>query len=159
MPGLESAPLTRDRLTNETRKFCETPVLKRVSVRVCADAADPVPVTIIAGAGPIGSPHFADADTVTTPGGTKVLISESVPAATTRCLTKVIVSCRKAGIVNVTADGSLIGTSRTGAGKPDALIEWNPTRAITTGVTIEVTFTQTNGTTTDIQGHLMATDM
>lgn len=157
MPGLESAPLTTDRLSNESRKFCATPNLGRVAVRVCADAVDPLPVEIVDGVVG-GSPHFADADDTTTAGGTKTLISEAVPAATTRCLTRVIVSCRKAGIAKVTADGALIGTSRTAPGKPDAVIEWTPIRAIATGVTIAVTFTQTTGTTTDIQAHLMATD-
>ena len=90
MPGLESAPLTSDRLTNETRKFCSTPVGGKVAVRICADASDPIPVSLVA-----NTPGLAvqkDDSRVSTPGAQQTLISFTVPIGKTHELKRLNIS-------------------------------------------------------------------
>lgn len=157
MPGLESSPLTTDRLTNESRKFCSTPVGGKVAVRICADASDPIPVSITAAAA--GLAVQKDSSTIGTPGIQQTLISYTVPVSKTHEFKRLIVSCQRAGKFEVEVNGSNIGNIRLGAGLYDFAFEWAGRTALA-GDLVEVLYTQRSGIgASDVDAHLMLTEM
>ena len=113
-------------------------------------------------AGAIGAtirvPHFNSVSDVTTPASTQTLITETVPANIERELTSVHIICRQEGSGWIYADGSLIGSVRTGPGQ-DGTFEWSPNYSVGTGLDIKVDFrVRTGGPIVDIECHLQALD-
>ena len=149
------AALPKSLCDREQDKFCEDSAGK-TAVRVCADT-DPLPVTFSGATG--GTKIHVDGSGTGIAGSAVTLISFSVPVSTTRRLTKVIVSCRRSGLVEIEAGGARIGTKRISAAEMDAVFEWNPTRDIAAGTIVEVKYTQFQGTGSDVDAHLMATDV
>lgn len=115
---------------------------------------------VIAGlGGSTGTPfHAVDQRTVATPGTPEDLISVTVPASTTRKISKVIVSCNKSGKFEVKINAIVIGSGRTGPGNTNVEFNWLPTRSAVATDVIKVTFNQLRGPATDVEAYLMATD-
>ena len=101
--------------------------------------------------GSAGTPFFSEVQTT--------LISEVVPASTTRKLSKVVVSCRKAGKFNIKINSTIVGSGRIGPGKLNAEFRFSPVRSAVATDTIVVEFEQFIGTTTAVEAYLMATDV
>lgn len=108
--------------------------------------------------GSAGTPHFAETQTTAT-GAVDTLINETVPALTTRNLSKVIVSCRQAGKINIKINSDIVGSGRTSASNMNFVFRFMPSRSAVAGDTISVEFEQTHGKLSDVEAYLMATDM
>lgn len=109
--------------------------------------------------GDVGTPFFADDQrTVSTPGTPETLISVVVPAATTRRINKVRVSCTKLGKFEVKINSTVVGTGRTGPGEMNVEFNFNPARPASATDTISITFNQLRGAATDVEAYLMAMD-
>jgi len=107
--------------------------------------------------GSAGTPIYFESSGVTT-GVLQTLISEVVPALTTRTISKVIVSCRQSGVFNILLNAAVIGSGRTGPSQMNTSFSFIPGRAAAAGDTIKIEFTQSTGPSTDIECYLMATD-
>lgn len=108
--------------------------------------------------GSSGTPFFTQAQSTAT-GGVDTLISTSVPALTTRNISKVIVSSRQAGKFNIKINSTIIGSGRTSAANMNVEFSFMPSRSASAGDTISVEFEQTHGKLSDVEAYLMATDM
>lgn len=108
-----------------------------------------------------GTPFFAEADQVITPGVEQELISCVVPAAISRELMRLSVICRQEGSFDVLAGAVKIGSGRTGAAIPNVSFVWTPGRPISAGITIKVKFTARTGApvTSNVEAYLQATDV
>lgn len=107
-----------------------------------------------------GTGTFTDAQTVTTPGIEQSIFSFSVPAATTRNLVSLRVSCRLPTTFNLEAGGATIATGRTGPSEPNAQFNWLPPRGVSAGTTIELKLLARSGLpSTDVEAYLMSGDV
>lgn len=88
-----------------------------------------------------GVADFADFVDVTTPGIEQTAYSSTVPAGSVRHMQAVRVVCRADCQFIILADGSFIGSGRTGPASPNANFTFTPFRPIAAGVTIEVKVT------------------
>lgn len=109
--------------------------------------------------GSAGTPfHSRDQRTVTTPGTPETLITEVVPASTTRKISKVVVSSTKLGKFDIKIDSTIIGSGRTGPSNMNAEFTFSPAISATATQTITVEFNQLRGPATDVEAYLMAND-
>jgi len=162
MPANPRDPLICSTADAENQKFRVNPSSNNVEVRVSDEDALQKLCDILAalGGSGTGTPHFAQAQTVTTPGATQTLISEVVPAATTRQLCQVIVTCRQAVQFDIFDGATVIGSGRTGPGDYQTTFKFDPKRDILTGVTLKIEATSLATTcVTDIEVYLMALDV
>ena len=130
-----------------------------IALRVCDDTAIAVlnQILVAVGGTATGTPFYESAEDVAD-GTTQTLISVTVPAATTRTVSQIVVSCRQPGTFKVFIDSTLIGSGRTGPGNPTDSFTFVPGRAASTGEVIKVEFTKTHGPNSDVEAHLLATD-
>ena len=126
--------LPKTQQSREYENFKETST-GDVARRVCADATDPVAVTIVSGTGGLGV--YLD-DQRTPVLGTQTTISNAVPAGKTHSLTQVRVTCRQPIEYRVKIDATVIGSGRTGAGDYNSSFTWSPNRPATAGQTVSV---------------------
>ena len=89
-----------------------------------------------------GTPFFADGTKTDVAAASTQLASFTVPANTTRKMSKVIVSSFGTGIWTLTSDGSTIAKGRTGPGKYNSIFEFNPKREIATGLEVVLNYQQ-----------------
>lgn len=107
----------------------------------------------------VGTPHFDDAQDETTPGVEQTLISQTVPAGTTRNISQVIVATRVTGVFQVLSDDEIIGSGRTGPGGTGPMT-WSPPRALAAGTEYQVIFqARDNSPPQDVEAYVQATDM
>lgn len=105
-----------------------------------------------------GSPVFADAATVTTPGSIQTILSYTVPAAKTLNIFSVTVICRQESTFQIYGDSLLIGSGRTGAASPNVNFGYVVPRSFIAGKLIEIKATARNGSSAaDIEGYLQGT--
>ena len=108
--------------------------------------------------GSSGTPvHLADSR-VSTPGSEQTVFSFNVPGATTRTLSRVLVTSRQRVKFRVEVNSVQVASGRTAPGKPDTIFEWNPGLSVATGVLVEVFVLQSTGPASDFESYLMATD-
>lgn len=109
--------------------------------------------------GSTGTPFFAeDQRTVAVVGTPETLISEVVPAATTRNISKVRVSCSQPGKFDIKIDSVIVGSGRTNASMMNVEIEFSPNRPATASQTISIVFNQLRGPASDVEAYLMSVD-
>lgn len=104
-------------------------------------------------------PHFDDIATDSTPGVIQELLNNTVPSNVTRYLSNVIVKTRVTGSFEVLANGSVIGSGRTGpGGSPN--MNFNPMRPLVTGTVYEVQFTSRDDSAeTDVECYVQSNDI
>lgn len=128
-----------------------------LDVKVKNGPSDPVAVTVVNATA--GTFHEDIEETVTTPGVPQILVSETVPVATTRSLEKVIVILRQECRWTLTANGSTIASGRTGANHPESCFEWRTPRALAAGTTYELTvLSRSNSAASDVEGYIFSSD-
>lgn len=126
----------------------------RLHVKVNNKDSEPIPVTITDSEP--GEPFYEDFSGVPSGVGPHDLIDFTVAASTKRFLAHLEVSCRIESVVQVTKNGTVIGTSRTGAAVPTAKFDWNPRRECVAGDNIKVTLTKrAGGPDNNVAAHLM----
>jgi hypothetical protein len=136
----------------------DTFIRRALHVKIGNKTTEPIPV-FVADEEP-GVPFFDEGFDVTDPGNDVTLITTTVPALTTRNLFRIIVTCRIEGVMTILDGATQIGSGRTGAAKPDSVIEWNPRRPVSTGNTITVKFkARTGSAVSDVEAYLMASDI
>lgn len=108
-----------------------------------------------------GTPIFVDVPNGTS-GAVNVqttILSSTVPALTTRTISKVKTSTRSAGKFEILIAGSVVGSLRTGPAQMNEEFNFEPGRVANAGETIEVKYTLDRGATgQDVEVYLMATD-
>lgn len=114
------------------------------------------PIGVYLVEGQPGTAFFQDVDDTTSAGTTKTLFSFSVTASTKMLLKRLYVSCRQSVKFSLEVDGTSYGTIRTGPGKTDGVILWDPDREAVAGETIELIADQSHGPATDVEAHFMA---
>lgn len=143
----------------EFEKFCLNS-FDETAVRVKdKDAKAVLDDILVAVGGSSGTAFFDEAATVTNPGVTQVLLSNTVPVSTTRTLSQFIVVCRVPGKFEIKLNGSVIGSGRTGPAHMQVIFPFNPGRNASAGDSITLEFTQiTGGPIVDVEAYVMATD-
>jgi len=102
----------------------------------------------------IGTPLFEEASKITTPGIEQALISITTTAITR--IQKVMCTCRQPGVLNVYADGNLVGSKRLNAANINAEISWTPWREIVSGKDIEIKYkASSNRGASDVEAYFM----
>lgn len=130
-----------------------------IALRTCDDTAIAVlnQILVELGGTATGTPFYNSVQSIAD-GTVQDLIDLTVPAATTRTISSVVVSCRQPGKFTVLIDSTVVGTGRTGPGSPNASFVFVPGRAALTGEVIKVQFEKTYGPNSDVEAHLLATD-
>ena len=121
------------------------------------------------GAGPVsypkgfkfpGTPVFVEDRRNTTPGSEQELIKFNVPNDKTRNLYQVVISCKMASRFSVVADGDIIGSGQTEAGKPDSTFVWIPPRPVDSGKEVKILFTSRCGSpVVEVDAYVQASDI
>lgn len=127
---------------------------KWVPLQVNDDGTLPAPGSIAS-----MTPHFDDAQVDTDPGLEQLLIDQTVPDGVTRYLSSVILSTRVTGIFYVLANGSLIGSGRSGPGCTP-IMTFNPMRSLAAGTDYQVLFTsRPNSPIQSVECYVQANDV
>lgn len=88
------------------------------------------------------------------------LLSGTVPAATSRQISRVTVTSKAAGRIDIKVGGAIVGSGRLGAATQNRDFIFSPAFQVATGVDIEVEFTMTRGPNNqDVECYLMALDV
>lgn len=98
--------------------------------------------------------RYYDDFRASTPGIEQTVLSTTLSGENVY-LTRLNVQCRKRGVWRIEIGGSEIGAVSTGAGDGTNEFTWNPPRKVTDGSLVEVKFTQTGGSSTDVRTNLM----
>lgn len=126
----------------------------RLHVKVSNKQTEPIPVTITDSEP--GDPFFLDASMLSTPGIDQTLLSYTVPVGQKLYLSTLSSSLRIEGFLKVLLEGSLIGSARSGAAKPDVSFTWSPRREVLPGETVQVVYRQrASSPIVEIAAHLM----
>lgn len=105
-----------------------------------------------------GNPFFASGSDVTDQSA-KTLVDVTVPVATTRNITKVVVTTKTSGKFEIKIDGVVVGSGRTGPGQPNVEFTFLPYRGASAGQQITIEHTSASGPPSDVEAYLMATDL
>ena len=148
----------RDSLQMENENFALN-LNNKIVRRVEDEAAIEVLNAILTALGGGSGTAFFDYQTATTtPGTEQTLISVTVPASTTRSITRVRVSCRQRLTYKLEVDGIEIGSGRVGAGQYTDDLVFVPNYDVAENLDIVLKVTQTQGKATDVEANLMALD-
>ena len=114
-----------------------------------------IPVII---AGLTGTAKF-DSDASTGNKGVPVLVvSFTVPAGYQRDLQQVMLSSSVSGKMEIKIGPNIIGSKRTAPGNPNIDFKFWPAHPISAGETVEVRFTATNQSGSDVEAYVQSTE-
>lgn len=122
--------------------------------------SNPFPVYILdAGGG--GTPRVDLAEDTTTPGTPQTLISEVVPAATTRNLDSIQVKLGQDASWRLEVAGTLVASGRTGPAHKESYFPFPFPQPMTAGQTYELILTQRSGSPAneDVEAYIFSTDV
>ena len=105
-----------------------------------------------------GEAFYTDGVEVSTPTIEQTLTSFTVAAGKTHLLSKIKVSCFRAGTWIAYADSDIIGSGRTGGGQPDSTLSYIPVRKLSSSQTFELKFSALVGKASDVHFHVMGTE-
>lgn len=110
--------------------------------------------------GASGTPFFSDAQTVTTPGSTQVLISETVAVGKTLKLKSVRISGRQSLFYKILIDAAIVGSGRIGAGNFNDEFIFRVERSAAAGAVVKVEAVASSGKpATDVECYLQALEI
>lgn len=154
-PNRDSKQLENDNFAYQGNGSDLTKVVRRVEDEEALAVLQDI-LTQLGGAS--GTPFFTETQTTTT-GVLQTLISTTVPALTTRSLSKIVIVCSRSAKIDIKINAAVVGSLRTGAANKNVEFKFEPARDAAAGDTITVEFTQFGGPTgVDVEAYLMATD-
>ena len=147
--------LPKTTLDREFQKFRDTNEAGKTKVAVVLEQEESVPVSIV---DELGTPFNLSGATQTSQGVEVDIINTTLANAVN--LKSFKVSCSIEGIAYFRVNGTIKGSARTSAGKPDAEFDYDSTLPLLASDQIKLSFmARLNSKQTDVEGYLQGSQI